>query len=162
MKPAPLALCGLAITLAGQGDAAAQTETRTAPLYRCGPEGLDLRDSPCPANAKAPPSSVTFDQPSASQTRAAHEQAKAEAQRADALERERQRHEAQARRSNGHAPGIDGLASARTPAAAASAPAKGRPRKQPKAAKPLKPPKPPGTSDTPTAKPAKQNAAGNS
>lgn len=158
MKPAPLALCCLAIAMAGPGgDAAPQTETRTAPLYRCGPEGRDLRDSPCPGQARAEPGSVAFDQPGLAQTRAASEQAKAEARRADALERERLKSEAQARRSNSHASGIDGLAGARQPAAAASAASKGKPKKQPKAAKPLKAAKP----GDPPANPARPGPAGN-
>jgi hypothetical protein len=28
--------------------ALAQTETRSTPLYRCGPDGRDLRDAPLP------------------------------------------------------------------------------------------------------------------
>lgn len=90
----PLLLQGL---LAPCAEAQAQTETRSTPLYRCGPDGRDLRDSPCPEAAGKPAQSVQHDQPSAAQTREARERAAGQQRQADALERERLAREAKSR-----------------------------------------------------------------
>jgi hypothetical protein len=78
-------------------EARAQTEPRSTSLYRCGPEGRDLRDSPCPEAAGRPAQSVYHDQPSAAQTREARERAAGQQRQADALERERLTHQARDR-----------------------------------------------------------------
>jgi hypothetical protein len=83
--------------LAPHVDAQAQTETRSTQLYRCGPDGRDLRDSPCPEHAAKPAQSVQHDQPSAAQTREARERAVEQQRQADAMERERQTREAKAK-----------------------------------------------------------------
>ena len=117
MKLTRLARC-LAIALAmACGTAAAQTEKRATQLYRCGPEGRDLRDAPCPDKGAA--QQVEYDQPSAAQQRETRERSRREAREADALERERLRREAQ---NPGGAIGIRGAGT--PPAQAASAPAK--------------------------------------
>ena len=131
----------LAATLIG--NAAAQTEARTATVYRCGADGRELRDSPCPNSQNSPKvsgSQVEFDQPSAAQSRAASARAIEDAKRARALEEKRNQAEAQARRHASHAVGINGLA---VPAAAAakpaSAPKQPVPPKAPKLTKPHRP-----------------------
>ncbi|MCH8855021.1 MAG: hypothetical protein IIA03_01965, partial [Proteobacteria bacterium] len=43
----------LALSLALAAMASAQTQPRQTPLYRCGPDGRDLRDSPCPSGPSA-------------------------------------------------------------------------------------------------------------
>jgi hypothetical protein len=57
MKPAPplLACCALALAAISSAGVAAQAETRSAGVYRCGPEGRDLRDAPCPGGKPAKP-----------------------------------------------------------------------------------------------------------
>ena len=77
--------------------AQAQTEARSTLLYRCGADGRDLRDSPCPEAAAKPAQNVQHDQPSAAQTREARERAAAQQRQADALERERLAREAKAK-----------------------------------------------------------------
>jgi hypothetical protein len=96
----------------------AQTTPRSAQVYRCGPEGRQLQDSPCSDKPGTPALAVPFDQPSSTQQREARERATAERSRADRMERERLQAEAQQRRQQA-APGrIDGLA---PPGGAASA-----------------------------------------
>ena len=51
--------------------AQAQTETRSATIYRCGPDGRELRDHPCPAGTQAKAEQVNFAQPSSSPAPAA-------------------------------------------------------------------------------------------
>lgn len=126
--------------LAGSNKAVAQT--RTATIYRCGPDGRDLRDSPCPPSQKASASQLEFDQPSAAQAKVAREQAFAEARRAQEMEAKRHRDEAEARQHRaGRAGGINGLAvpAAAQAASAPKAPAAPKPPKAPKLAKPAKP-----------------------
>ncbi|HNN17937.1 MAG TPA: cell envelope integrity protein TolA, partial [Giesbergeria sp.] len=78
----------LVITSASQ----AQTQRKETPIYRCGPDGRDLRDVPCPSGpAKA--EAVPYDQPSHADARAARERTKAEAREAQRLEKERKERE---------------------------------------------------------------------
>ncbi len=142
MKLALLACHAIVLTTALVGSAAAQTEARTATVYRCGADGRELRDSPCPNNPAANGSRLEFDQPSAAQTRAASERAIAEAKRAHALEGKRHQDEAEARSRASHAVGINGLAGPAAAAKTASAPKQPLPPKAPKAPKLAKPQKP--------------------
>ena len=138
MKPVLLGCC-LTVLITLLGSAAAQTQTRTATIYRCGLDGRDLRDSPCPASQKASATQLEFDHPSAAQTKAAREQAIAEAKRGHEMEAQRRKDEAEARQHASRAVGINGLA---TPASApkqAQAPVPPKAPKAPKLAKPHKP-----------------------
>lgn len=115
---------GCVITLMALGSTVlAQTETRSTPLYRCGPDGRDLRDAPCPDGK--PAQDLKYEQPSAAQAREARERAQRERKQADAMERERLKNEAAARRNAAPAVGIRGHRS-EPPAAAASAPKDGK------------------------------------
>lgn len=128
MKPLLLALV-LALALPVQ----AQTQVRSAQVYRCGPEGRDLRDSPCPGSGAA--SSVEFDQPSAADSKAARDRHLADAKRAAALAQARRASEAEARHQRAQAVGLQGPPPVAQPA---SAP-KVVQLKPPKTAKPHKP-----------------------
>jgi hypothetical protein len=141
MKLAPCLLLTAVIT-AYVGAAMAQTKTRTIPVYRCGADGRDLRDSPCPAHLPASETQLIFDQPSAGQAQANKEIVEADAKRAEAMQKARLRQEAEARRLNGQVAGIDGL---KTSGQAASAPTAKPPvtTQSPKHPKPPKPPKSP-------------------
>ncbi|MDN3922389.1 hypothetical protein [Roseateles violae] len=134
-------VCALAMALAG--GAIAQTQTRSATIYRCGPDGRDLRDSPCPGSAKASGAAqqIEYQQPSAADAKAARSQAAAEAKRAGQMEQQRKQREAEETRKRADAAtGIDGRnlpASAPAPIHTLNEPDKpGRPLK------PIKPPKP--------------------
>ncbi len=126
----PVLLLSLAL------NAQAQTQTRSAQVYRCGPDGRDLRDSPCPGNAA--PSTVDYDEPSAADSRAARSRHLADAKQAAALAAARRASEAQARREKavhiGQQP---------APAPAASAPQVTH-LTPPKVARPKKPTSAPG------------------
>lgn len=138
MNTAPLA-CLLTLALMAGGSAAAQTETRSAQIWRCGPEGRELRDAPCPEAAQRPGQRLDYEQPSAAQRGEARQVAERDARLARQLERERLAREAQAPRA---AAGIHGRG--RPPEPAASAPA-AKTAKPPKAHKPkLAKPQPPG------------------
>ncbi|PZP32113.1 MAG: hypothetical protein DI603_11720 [Roseateles depolymerans] len=118
--------------------ALAQTTTRQTPVYRCGPDGRDLRDSPCPGpHASSQP--ISFDEPSAADSRAARERHVAEARQAAALATARRASEAEARRQR-HGPTL--INTLPPPAQPASA-ARDWPPRPPKAAKHHKTPKPP-------------------
>lgn len=106
MKPLLLALV-LALALPVQ----AQTQVRSAQVYRCGPEGRDLRDSPCPG-------SVEFDQPSAADSKAARDRHLADAKLAAALAQARRASEAEARHQRAQAVGLQGPPPAAQPASA--------------------------------------------
>ena len=112
--------------------AAAQTQAQQAKVYRCGADGRDLRDSPCPVGSPASASQILFDQPSQAQSRGAREQMSKDAKLGRELEQDRQKQEADARRHAGPAMGINGLPTLPKPASAA-APVK---TKQPHAHKP--------------------------
>lgn len=113
--------------------ALAQTQTRSAQVFRCGPEGRDLRDSPCPAGEG--PSSVSFDQPSAADSKAARDRHLADAKQAAALAQSRRASEAEARRQRAQAVGLQAPPA---PVQAASSPPVVQ-LKPPKTARPHKP-----------------------
>ncbi len=112
--------------------AAAQTQAQQAKVYRCGADGRDLRDSPCPVGSRASAAQIIFDQPSQAQSRGAREQMSKDAKLGRELEQDRQKQEADARRHAGPAIGINGLPALPKPASAAT-PVK---TKQPHAHKP--------------------------
>ena len=128
MKPLPLVLA-LALAL----PVLAQTQKRSAQVYRCGPEGRDLRDSPCPGGSAA--SSVDFDQPSSTDSRAARDRHLADSKQAAALAQARRASEAEARHLRAQ---TVGLQAPPPPAQAASEPQVTH-LKPPKTAKPHKP-----------------------
>jgi hypothetical protein len=103
MKSAPL-LFVLALAL----PAFAQTQVRQAQVFRCGPEGRDLRDSPCPSGQAASSGKIDFDEPSAADSRAARERHMADSRQAAALASARRASEAEARQQRaqqiGHTP----------------------------------------------------------
>lgn len=110
---APLVVRCAIVLMAAQmmtssGDAAAQTQTRAATLYRCGPDGRELRDSPCPGDARAAPAKVEYEQPSDADRADAQQQLRRDKRLARELERERLKREAEGGRQV--AIGIDGLA----------------------------------------------------
>jgi hypothetical protein len=137
MKAAPLACCAI-VLMALSSSVPAQTQTRAASIYRCGPDGRDLRDSPCPGSKPAPPQRIEFEQPSEAQQDEARQRLREDARRAEELARERQRREAQGRQDR--AIGIDGLSRSSAEDKPAAAP-KPLTTKKPKTSKP-KPPKP--------------------
>lgn len=75
----------------------AQTVQRQAQVYRCGPEGRDLRDAPCPSSAASGASTVSYDEPSTADRRATREQHLADARQAAALAAARRASDAEAR-----------------------------------------------------------------
>lgn len=132
MKPLVLALLLCAAVAAG-----AQTQQRSAQVYRCGPDGRDLRDSPCPGSPgrRDAGSTVSYDEPSAADSRTARERHMNEARQAAALAQARRASEAEARRMRGQAIGLQTLP---PPPQAASGPQVTY-LKPPKTAKPRKP-----------------------
>ena len=108
-----LLACVLCLLLCA--DALAQTQTRRAQVYRCGPEGRDLRDSPCPTG-QAAGTEVAYDQPSQADSRAARERHMAEAKQAAALSSARRASEAEARRLRSQAVGLQALPPSAQPA----------------------------------------------
>lgn len=119
-RSAPLFVLALALTLSL--DAPAQTESRSATVYRCGKDGRELRDAPCPdsgnGKAKAAAEQIAYDEPNASDAQAARQRADRDARHAEALRRDRLKQEADAR----HRPGAGHLSAAAAPAKPASAP----------------------------------------
>ena len=97
MKPL-LALLLLCLAAA----AAADTERLEAKVYRCGPEGRDLRGSPCPDTDRAA-RSVAYDVPSDADQAAARERASRSARLAAQFAREREAADAALRASAGAA-----------------------------------------------------------
>ncbi|WP_457390352.1 hypothetical protein [Roseateles sp. P5_E1] len=128
MKPLLLILA-LALAL----PVLAQTQTRRAQVYRCGLDGRDLRDSPCPGGSAA--SSVDYDQPSAADSKAARDRHFADSRQAAVLAQSRRASEAEARHLRAQAVGLQAPP---PPAQAASAPQVTH-LKPPKTAKPHKP-----------------------
>jgi len=108
-----LLLASLLLCIAGT--AACETERREAQVYHCGPDGRDLRDTPCPEPGR-PASSVSFDNPSNADREAALAAAERQASLAAQMEHDRQLAEAEALRRNASA------ASLSAPRPAASAP----------------------------------------
>lgn len=129
MKLLPL-LLALCVAL----PAVAQTQQRRAQVYRCGPEGRDLRDSPCPAST-GNATNVAYDEPSAADGRAARSRHLADAKQAAALAASRRASEAEARRQKASHIGLQEVP-APAPAASASQVTYLKP---PKTAKPKKP-----------------------
>ena len=130
MKPLLLALLLCAAVAAG-----AQTQPRSAQVYRCGPDGRDLRDSPGPGSRRDAGSTVSYDEPSAADSRAARERHMSEARQAAALAQARRASEAEARRMRSQAIGLQTLP---PPPQAASGPQVTY-LKPPETAKPRKP-----------------------
>jgi len=106
----------VALMLAAALPALAQTAVRRAQVYRCGPDGRDLRDSPCPDGNAA--SQVDYDQPSDADSRAARNRQLAEAKRADALAAARRASEAEARKQRGQHVGLQTVLPPPQPASA--------------------------------------------
>jgi hypothetical protein len=128
-KPPVVALLYPLLLAVLSSSAPAQTRPREVSVYRCGPDGRQLQDSPCADKASAPAQAVRFDQPASSQQQAAREQAKTIERQADKMERERLQAEALQRKQQAGAGHIDGLASpANTPA---SGPHAKQPAKKP-------------------------------
>ncbi|MBI3347082.1 MAG: hypothetical protein HY020_07715 [Burkholderiales bacterium] len=129
MKPLllTLALCAALPCLA-------QTQVRRAQVYRCGPDGRDLRDSPCPGG-NAASNTVDYDQPSSADSKAARDRHMADAKQAAALASARRASEAEARHMRSQAVGLQTLP---PPAQPASGPQVGL-LKPPRTATPHKP-----------------------
>lgn len=132
MKLALALTCTLALIASSE----AQTVQRQAQVWRCGLDGRDLRDAPCPGSPAA--STVNFDEPSAADRRAAHERSRTEAREAEALASARRASEAQARQQRALILGSPAGTPAPRPTPAASAPKSPHP-KPPKLARPHKP-----------------------
>ena len=111
----------------------AQTVQRKAQVYRCGPDGRDLRDSPCPGGAGE--SAISYDQPSTADSRAARDRHLVDAKQAAALAASRRASDAEARHQRAAAVGLQSVPA---PAPTASGPAVTH-LKPPKTAKPHKP-----------------------
>lgn len=111
MNAAPLIVCCAIALMAPHGDAAAQTHTRQATVYRCGPDGRELRDSPCPGDTRAAATRVDYEQPSDADRQAARQHLHDDQRRARELERERRKREAEGGRQV--AIHIDGLSGSR-------------------------------------------------
>lgn len=124
----------VALVVATALPALAQTQVRRAQVYRCGPEGRDLRDSPCPEGS-AVGSSVDYDQPSDADSRAARARHLAEAKQAAALAAARRASEAEARKQRGQHVGLQTLPPPPQPASAPQV----THLQPPKTAKPKKP-----------------------
>jgi len=123
----------------------AQSQTRSTTIYRCGPDGRDLRDAPCPESVAQPPQRLQFEQPSAADRKAAQQQARRDAEQAEAMRAQRLRDEEQALQRNAGAAGIQGLRQA-PPAETAASAAAGKKASAKKAAseKAARRKKPPG------------------
>ncbi|HEY8879633.1 MAG TPA: hypothetical protein VIN03_18835 [Roseateles sp.] len=123
----------LALALASALPTLAQTQGRSAQVFRCGPDGRDLRDSPCPGGHAA--SSVGFDEPSAADSKAARERHLADARQAAAMAQARRASEAEARHQRAQAVGLQ----SQTPAAQPASPPAVTHLAPPKTARPHKP-----------------------
>jgi len=101
----PLPLLTLTLSaLCSHGEAGAESETRQLTLYRCGVDGRDLRETPCPAGPSAS-QTLVYPQPSAAQSQEAAQRARREAALAEQLARERTLNEAAQARALREAPG---------------------------------------------------------
>ncbi|RZL35496.1 MAG: hypothetical protein EOP35_13750 [Rubrivivax sp.] len=105
----------LALALVAALPALAQTQVRRAQVYRCGADGRDLRDSPCPDGREAG-SNVDYDQPSDADSRATRARHLAEARQAGALAASRRASEAEARRQGSQHIGLQTLPPPQQPA----------------------------------------------
>jgi hypothetical protein len=136
MKPLLALCCSLALAL----PAPAQTVQRQTQLYRCGPDGRDLRDAPCPgAPAASSAVAITYDEPSRADRQAARARHQADAREAAALAASRRASEAQARQQT--ALRLGAAAPPPPPARPASS-AAAHTAKPPKLARPHKPARP--------------------
>lgn len=151
MKMAIRSRCTALLLLAacGSGASLAQTAPQSTTIYRCGPEGRELRGSPCPVEAKASVQSLQYDQPAAAQIAEARQRAAQEAKQAAAMEKARLKQEAEQRRHAAPATGIHGHRGEAPARAASAAAAKQQPSKPkpPQKPKPPKLPKAPRTHD---------------
>ena len=122
----------LVLVLAAVLPAFAQTQVRRTQVYRCGPDGRDLRDSPCPGGTA--PASVDYDEPSTADSRATRDRHLVDAKQAAALAAARRASESEARRQKASHIGLQ---------TAASAPAASKPQvtylQPPRTAKPRRP-----------------------
>lgn len=123
----------LVLILCAALPALAQTQVQRTQIYRCGPEGRDLRDSPCPGSTAA--TSVNYDEPSAADSRAARARHLADAKQAAALAASRRASEAEGRRTRATHIGLQPAVAPAQPASAAQVTY----LKPPKTAKPRKP-----------------------
>ncbi|MDG0853797.1 hypothetical protein [Roseateles puraquae] len=154
-----LALCSALLLLAPA--VPAQTVQRQAQVYRCGPEGRDLRDSPCPgAHPPSAPQRIDYDEPSEADARAARQRHLADAREATALAAARRASDVEASRQR------TGQLTVPTRPAAASAPLPQaqparhtRPHKAPKPVKAAKAPKAPKAPKPSTAEPGAKAAS---
>ncbi|UZH44149.1 hypothetical protein [Roseateles amylovorans] len=110
--------------------------------FRCGPQGQDLRDTPCPAEAAGRAVPLPEDRVTPDQRQAAQRRATSEARDAEQLRR--QRAEFEARRSASPSAIRDGIAA---PSAMASAAGKALPKPKDPKKRPPKDPKPPKPKD---------------
>ncbi|HEY1394523.1 hypothetical protein [Roseateles sp.] len=108
-------------------------QERTLGYYRCGPEGHDLRETPCP-DGQGRSAELPKDKVDPKEAEAARKRTAAETSGLAAREKERER---QAAKAPSKAVGIDG----RLPAQRATKPAKPADPKKPKPKDPKKPPK---------------------
>jgi len=104
----------LALVFSAALPALAQTEVRRAQVYRCGADGRDLRDSPCPGGTGA--DSVNYDEPSAADSRAARERHLAESRQAAQLAAARRASEAEARHQQAQHIGLQAVPAPARPA----------------------------------------------
>jgi|GEM_PF-879884 len=139
----------LLLAACGSDGSLAQTQPQSTTIYRCGPDGRELRGSPCPLDAKASAQTLQYDQPSSAQSAEARQRAAQEAKQANAMEQARLKQEAEQQRHAAPATGIHGHRGQTSdkPAQAASAaaaqqPSKPKPPKKPKAPKLPKAPEP--------------------
>jgi len=126
----------------------AQTQTRSATVYRCGPDGRELRDAPCSADPSASRASVGYDEPTSAQRDAAAKRARTEGRSADVLEAARLKREADERK---HAPGAIAINGRGLPPAPAASTAKAGDKQHPKPPKAPSPPKAPRAPKAPQA-----------
>ena len=134
-----LPLILLTLSLIGSAEAA---ESRRAEVYHCGPQGRDLRDSPCPEAPGKAASSIAYYEPDAAEQNAARDRADADADQATSMERRRQANEAQARRYTSRATNLSAAPVSADDEPQIAHPKKPKPLKPVKIPKPVKPPRP--------------------
>lgn len=122
----PIALALLSLLIAGAAQAAGTT------VYRCGPEGRELRDRPCP-DAPSASERVRTAEPSPQDAARARARAQHERQEADRASLARERFEA----SGGTRPGV--LGAPAQPASRPAASQKSKAQRAPKTPKYLAP-----------------------
>lgn len=149
LRAAPILTTAVLVLLLG----AANAQAADPVLYRCGPQGQDLRDTPCPDDPRRAASALPRDTVTPAEAAAARKRAADEARATDALRKERERQEAARPRSA--AAGIDGRVGQTQKDAGAqpakpSDPKKRKPKDpKPSKPKPAKPPKEPKVPKTP-------------